>query len=76
MERLKNPGDSAQIKNYDTLHQSIFYICQTIQNHNGTSESMRQSMIRSTMRAFIQVEDIFNICLNFNVMNNNNPNRY
>jgi hypothetical protein len=37
---------SAPIENEKTLHQRIFYACQTISYRLGTFEMMRQSMVR------------------------------
>jgi len=44
-----------------TLHQHIFYTCPTIPSHSGTSERVRQSMIRH-VHACTQVQDTMNIC--------------
>jgi len=42
---LKTPGYSAQFENEETLHLDTFGACQTICNHPGSFESVRQSII-------------------------------
>jgi len=55
---LKNPGYSAQSENEETLHLHNFDACQTICNHPGSFESVRQSMIWRVHACLDSAEDI------------------
>jgi len=43
---LKTVVYSAQSENEETIHQCNFYPCQTLRNLSGTSEWVRESMVR------------------------------
>jgi len=43
---LKTVLHSAPSENQGTIHQRIFYSCQTLRNSSGTSEGVGQSMVR------------------------------
>jgi len=43
--------------------------CQTIPNHSGTFESVREYRISLSIRALIPVEDVLGSCLNFGLIN-------
>jgi hypothetical protein len=44
---FKTRNYSASIESEETLHELIFYACQTVLNRAGTFERVRQSIIRS-----------------------------
>jgi hypothetical protein len=55
------------VKRRDTSPMS-FDTCQTISNHPGTFESVRESRISMFIRALIPVEDVSRSCLNFGLI--------
>ena len=49
------------IEKEEIIHQRVFYACQTIQNHPGAFEMLRQPVVDVYLRALMQVEDILRI---------------
>jgi len=58
----KNAASIFRFGSEKTLHQNVFYSCQTIRSHPGTLEMLRTSMAKRVYGTLFKVGDILNIC--------------
>lgn len=66
VNNTKAPAYTVKRRDTSPTH---FDACQTIPNHPGTFESVRESRISLLIRALMPVEDVLRSCLNFGLIN-------
>jgi hypothetical protein len=66
VNNIRSPAYTVKRRDTSPMH---FDACQTIHNHPGIFESVRESRISLCIRALIPVEEVLGSCLNFHLIN-------